>query len=128
MPKDRGKDDWQIGTPGQLRHEMEARGPVAPRPDASPFAAGSLFSVAGRVALVTGGGSGIGSMVAAGYVANGAKVFVVSRKDCSALAAELTARGPGTCTALRVDVADPESVKGLAEEIQSVQGARGIDW
>lgn len=54
-----------------------------------------------QVAVVTGGGSGIGSMVAAGLVSNGAKCYIVSRKDCSALANELTSRGPGQCVVRR---------------------------
>ncbi len=36
-----------------------------------------LFSVAGRVALVTGGTSGIGYMIAKGLVAHGAKTYIV---------------------------------------------------
>ena len=39
-----------------------------------------LFSVAGKVAVVTGGSRGIGEMIAAGYLANGAKVYITSRK------------------------------------------------
>jgi 2-deoxy-D-gluconate 3-dehydrogenase len=33
-----------------------------------------LFSLAGRTALITGGSRGIGKMIAAGYIAQGAKV------------------------------------------------------
>jgi NADP-dependent 3-hydroxy acid dehydrogenase YdfG len=33
------------------------------------------------VAVVTGGGSGIGTMIATAYVQNGAKVYIASRKE-----------------------------------------------
>ena len=41
----------------------------------------SLFNVRNRIALVSGGGSGIGQMIATGLVANGSKVYIVSRKE-----------------------------------------------
>ena len=41
----------------------------------------SLFNVQGQVAVVTGGGSGIGTMIATGLVQNGAKVYISSRKE-----------------------------------------------
>jgi short-subunit dehydrogenase involved in D-alanine esterification of teichoic acids len=34
-----------------------------------------------RTAVVTGGGSGIGTMIASAYVQNGAKVYIASRKE-----------------------------------------------
>ena len=40
----------------------------------------SLFSVNGKIALVTGGTSGIGYMIAQGLVKHGVKVYVASRK------------------------------------------------
>ncbi|SPO00374.1 uncharacterized protein DNG_03219 [Cephalotrichum gorgonifer] len=38
----------------------------------------SLFGVKGRVAVVTGGNSGLGFMIASGLVMNGAKVYLVA--------------------------------------------------
>ncbi|MDR3507939.1 MAG: SDR family oxidoreductase [Caulobacteraceae bacterium] len=74
-----------------------------------------LFSLAGRTALVTGGSRGIGKMIAAGFIAQGAKVYISSRKPgaCDATAAELSAGG-GTCISLPQDVSTVEGCKALA--------------
>lgn len=72
----------------------------------------SLFSLEGRTALVTGGSRGIGLMIARGYIAQGAKVYISSRKAdvCDAVAAEL---GPN-CISLPADISTVEGCKALA--------------
>ena len=61
-----------------------------------------LFSVQNKVVLITGGGRGIGKMMAQGFVQNGAKVYIASRdaKTCQQVADELTQLGPGKCVAV----------------------------
>ncbi len=74
-----------------------------------------LFSLAGRTALVTGGSRGIGRMIAAGFIAQGAKVYISSRKAaaCDSTAAELSA-GNGRCISLPQDVSTLEGCRALA--------------
>jgi NAD(P)-dependent dehydrogenase (short-subunit alcohol dehydrogenase family) len=82
-----------------------------------------LFSITGKVALVTGGSSGIGLMIARGLVANGAKVYIASRKAevCEEVAAELSAEG--TCLALPANIATEGECKRLAGELASREPA-----
>jgi NAD(P)-dependent dehydrogenase (short-subunit alcohol dehydrogenase family) len=76
-----------------------------------------LFSIEGKVALVTGGSRGIGLMIARGYVEAGAKVYVSSRKSeaCEETAAELSK--VGTCVSMPADLATPAGCRALAEAI-----------
>ncbi len=76
-----------------------------------------LFSITGKTALITGGSRGIGEMIARGYVENGAKVYISSRKSevCDAVAAELSARGE--CISLPADLSQMEEIERLANEI-----------
>ena len=73
-----------------------------------------LFSLQGRVALVTGGSRGIGKMIAKGFIAQGARVYISSRKAdvCEATAKELS-QGGGKCIALPVDVSTNEGIAAL---------------
>jgi NAD(P)-dependent dehydrogenase (short-subunit alcohol dehydrogenase family) len=77
-----------------------------------------LFDLRDRVALVTGGSRGIGEWIAAGFVAQGAKVYVSSRseEECRRVEAELSADG-GECVALPMDLSTVAGVEGLAAAI-----------
>jgi len=73
-----------------------------------------LFRLDGRVALITGGSRGIGKMIAAGFIAQGAKVYISSRKApaCEETAAEL---GPN-CIPLPQDVSTVAGCAALADQ------------
>ena len=68
----------------------------------------NLFSVEGKVAVVTGGSRGIGEMIAAGYLANGAKVYISSRKAeaCNATCDRLMKEYGGECQAIPADLSN----------------------
>ncbi|MBD8545568.1 SDR family oxidoreductase [Sphingomonas sp. CFBP 8760] len=85
---------------------------------------GTLFRLDGRVALVTGGSRGIGRMIAAGFVAQGAKVYVSSRKAeaCEETAAEL---GPN-CIPLPADIATVDGCRALAAALAEREGQLDI--
>lgn len=85
-----------------------------------------LFSLAGRTALVTGGSRGIGRMIAKGFLTQGARVYISSRKAaaCEDTARELSALGP--CFALPADVSTVEGARGLAAAFAAREGALDI--
>jgi NAD(P)-dependent dehydrogenase (short-subunit alcohol dehydrogenase family) len=76
-----------------------------------------LFSVEGKVAVVTGGSRGIGAMIASGLVRAGCRVYITARKAeaCDAKAAELSAFGE--CVSLPLDLADPAAPGDLVRQI-----------
>jgi len=80
-----------------------------------------LFSLKDRVALVTGGSRGIGKMIAAGFLSQGAaKVYITARKagPCEATARELTELYSGECIALPIDISTMAGIDMLATEIK----------
>ncbi|WP_295371842.1 SDR family oxidoreductase [uncultured Pseudacidovorax sp.] len=73
----------------------------------------NLFSLKGRTALITGGSRGIGRMIAEGYLAQGARVYISARKAdaCDQTAKELSTLGH--CVSLPADVSTMEGVQAL---------------
>ncbi|MCW2603124.1 MAG: short-chain dehydrogenase [Pseudonocardiales bacterium] len=84
------------------------------------------YEVEGKVAFVTGGGSGIGAAVSRVLAASGASVVVA---DISLGAAEMVAHdienAGGKVMAVQVDVADPDAVDRVVQGIAGILG--GLD-
>ncbi|NRF67955.1 SDR family oxidoreductase [Aquincola sp. S2] len=86
-----------------------------------------LFSLAGRVALVTGGSRGIGRMIAAGFLrAGAARVYITARKAdaCQAAAAELSTLGE--CIALPHDISTHIGLQALVADLAAREDALHI--
>ncbi len=86
----------------------------------------NIFSVAGKVVCVTGGGGGIGRGIAAGFVTGGARVYIASRSDLSEVALELAKEGPGECIALRADLSEDADITGLASQLKEREGSLDV--
>jgi gluconate 5-dehydrogenase len=76
-----------------------------------------LFSVKGKIAVVTGGSRGIGLMIARGLVDAGARVYISSRKAgvCDEVAAELSTHGE--CFSIPADLGTLEGLDHLANRL-----------
>ena len=81
------------------------------------LAINDLFSVAGKVAIVTGGSRGIGRMIAEGFVENGVRTYITARKAdaCAETAAELSKKSE--CIALPADLSTKEGREAFVAEI-----------
>lgn len=76
-----------------------------------------LFSLEGRIALVTGGSRNIGKMIAQGFLEQGAKVYITARKApvCDQAAEELSQYG--TCISLPHDLSTVAGCEALATDL-----------
>ncbi|KAF4625647.1 hypothetical protein G7Y89_g12514 [Cudoniella acicularis] len=86
--------------------------------------AGTLFSVRGRVALVTGGTSGIGLMISKGLVSNGAKVYVCGLEidpiqEVEASLNLLGEKSGGNATGFSCDLTSKEGITSISEFLRS---------
>jgi len=87
----------------------------------------NLFSLEGRVALVTGGSRGIGKMIVKGLLGQGAqRVYISARKaeQCDAAAAELSALGE--CVSVPADISTLAGIRALSAEIARREPALDI--
>lgn len=95
-------------------------------PDVMPeLAAASIFDLKGKVGVVTGGGTGIGKMITAAFIRNGAKIYIASRKlddlkkqaeGLSKLSPSGSVQGPA-CIPLQADVSTKDGCDALAKQV-----------
>ncbi|HIG38946.1 MAG: SDR family oxidoreductase [bacterium] len=96
-----------------------------------------LFSIKGKVAFITGGSRGIGEMIAAGFLANGAKVYISSRKAdaCDATAKRLAETYGGECISIPGDLSKIEGIEAAVAKFAEKEGQldvlinnAGVSW
>lgn len=87
-----------------------------------------LFSVQSRVAIVTGGSSGIGRHIATGLAAAGAKVYICARTEAKVMAAaqEISDTTGGTCIGLTADLSTLSGIGALVEKVTETESALHI--
>lgn len=97
----------------------------------------NLFSVKDKIVVVTGGSRGIGEMIAAGYLANGAKVYITSRKAevCDATAERLSQTYGGECISIPADMATLQGIEAFvsafgekASRLDVLVNNAGVAW
>ena len=88
----------------------------------------SLFSVDGKVAVVTGGSRGIGEMITAGFLANGVKVYISARKAPALIekAKELSEKYDQECIPIPCDLSSIDGIKDFMKIISEKED--GIDF
>ncbi len=85
-----------------------------------------LFSIAGKTALITGGTSGIGLMIAEGYLRAGARIVISSRKPDACAAARETLSEFGEVHAIPADVSRDEQCRELIDAVAARTGKLDI--
>jgi NAD(P)-dependent dehydrogenase (short-subunit alcohol dehydrogenase family) len=78
-----------------------------------------LFSVRGKVALVTGGGAGIGAMIAEGLLDAGARVYICGRTAKTVFDTADHLKPKGSITALVADVGSEEGIAAIKRELEA---------
>ena len=88
----------------------------------------NIFSVKDKIVLITGGSRGIGEMIASGFVANGAKVYITARTKEVVIetAQRLSKEFNGNCIGITSDISNLSGIKNLVEEIKSREEALDV--
>ncbi len=83
-------------------------------------------SLAGRNVIVTGGGRGLGRVMATALIEQGANVMITGARatdELPAAAAELNSIGPGRCMSMAADVSQPEACEEVARATEAALGS-----
>lgn len=85
------------------------------------LAVNNLFNFSNHVVLVTGGATGLGEMAAQGFVQNGARVIIASRKasELQKTADRLNKLGPGKCEYVVADLKDKAGCESLVQQVKA---------
>ena len=86
----------------------------------------NLFSVQGKVALITGGSRGIGAMIARGFVENGVKTYITARKEAELNDTAQALSEFGECIAITSDLSTLEGVKALVSTLSEKESQLDI--
>lgn len=79
-----------------------------------------LFSVQDKEVIVTGGLKGIGLMITAAFIQNGANVYTFSRKPDFEVANKLNTLGKGRCKAFTCDINKVEDIENVVLEVSKL--------
>lgn len=85
-----------------------------------------IFNIKDKVAVVTGGASGLGRMIAEGLVAAGASVYITSRRETDVQQAALAMQLKGRCVGIAADLSTPEAASALAADLSVRESAINI--
>ena len=90
-----------------------------------PLANTSVFDVSNVTAVVSGGGTGIGLMIAEALSTNGAKVYIVGRRKeaLDKVVEQYGSKGPGKIIALPGDISDKNDLKRIAAEVEKQESS-----
>ncbi|WP_125262421.1 SDR family oxidoreductase [Streptomyces alboflavus] len=117
------------GTPTDRAHTAPGTSPLPGLPAPPPPGASALppGTFDGTVALVTGGGSGLGRAIAAEFARLGADLVIASRNEerLTAARAELSELGGRVATAV-CDIRDPDRVAAAFDAAESAYGLPGV--
>lgn len=77
----------------------------------------NLFDISGKVGVVTGGSTGIGAMIARGFVENGVRTYITARKQPQLDETAAALGALGECTAIQSDLSTMAGLNEFADAV-----------